>query len=438
MRAGVLAIGAAAAMVLAAPARAQTLVEALSSAWETNPTLAAERARQRETREQGPQAVAGLLPRIQASGGASELQDDSRLDAAAFGGVGATRRVIDRNPVSGRVELQQSVYDGLRGVNTLRAARARVRAGAARLVDVEQSVLQEAAVAYFDVLRDTMNFESGANQVDVLLKQLRQEEARRKAGESSATDVAQAEARLARARAGLASAQAQLSMSRTAFARIIGEEPSALERSPALPKVPDSVADAIEAAKADAPELLEAREAEKAAVREVAVARGVFQPALTFGAAYSYDKDPSAFTLSNEQKTIGLRANVPLFTGGLNLSRLREAKARADQARARVEEAERQIAADARDAFEQLSAARATIAAARVEADSARVALEGVRREQFFGERTTLDVLNAEQELLNAQTRLAGAERNERAATMALLAAMGALTPATLGLRTEK
>ncbi len=421
------------ALLTAGSAKAQTLHDALSVAYATNPTITAERARFRATREARPQALAGALPSVTASGAYGKLEDTSVFNGAAFGGgAGGVRRQSDLSPLSGGVEAEQTLFAGFRNFNAIKAAAARIRAGGARLAAVEQSVLLDAAVAYFDLMRDKAVYDSNANQASVLAKQFDEAKARLAVGELTRTDVSQAEARLARARATLSAAGAALSASRAVFVEIVGDAPASLETEPAMPEIPGSLEAALEIARALSPVVVAAREMAEAARRSVAVAKGAIAPTISAHAGYAYAEEQNAFIQSSEQATYGLRARVPIFTGGLNLSRVREAKAEAEAARAGVEEAERRAIAATTAAFERISAARSTIAAARVQIEANRLALLGVRRESEVGARTTLDVLDAEQELLNAEVTLAGAERDERTSIFALLAAIGALTSESL------
>ena len=417
------------------PASGQTLREALASAYATNPSITAERARLRATREARPQAIAALLPTVTASGAYGSLDDKSVFNGAAFGAgdgaAGVTRR-SDLEPLSGQVQAQQTLFAGWRNLNALKVAAARIRSGGARLASVEQRVLLDAAVAYFDVVRDASIFDSNASQASVLARQYEESRARLEVGELTRTDVSQAEARLAGARAALSAAGAELDASRATYAQMIGDAPGALEKAPVMPDIPSSLEDAVAAARLLSPALIAAKENAEAARRGVAIAKGAFGPAITANAGYSYAEEQSAFVLSSEQATFGLRAQMPIFTGGLNLSRVREAKAEADAARASADEEERRAVAQTTAAFQRIAAARSTIAAARAQVEANRTALAGVRRESEVGARTTLDVLDAEQELLNAETTLAGAERDERASIFILLAAMGALTSDSL------
>jgi len=440
VRTGSVAAILAAIAVCGAPygASAQSLEDALAVAYRTNPTIRAERARLRATEELKAQAWANALPQITASGSYQKVDETQVINSAVIGGgTGATEQQFDLNTVTGGVQGEQVIFAGFRNYNAIKQARARVRAGGAQLAATEQSVLLDVATAYFDVLRDTTIFDSNRNQVEVLLRQLDEAQARFRVGEVTRTDVSQAEARLAGARARLSGAQAQLAISRSRYVELVGEAPGTLEEAPPLPEVPESH-DAAQALGAIyAPAVIVARENETASRKQVAIAKGVFLPRVSLTAGYQYAEEPSSFTLSDEQFTYGARASIPIFQGGLNLSRVREARALADSAEAGVEEAERRVGAQVTGAWEQLIAARTTITAARAQVDANRLALEGVRRESQLGARTPLDVLDAEQELLNAEVQLATAQRDERAAAFGLLAASGVLTLDAIGVDPE-
>lgn len=416
---------------IAAPAAgsAQTLEEALSIAYETNPTIGAERARQRATRELKAQAFANALPQVQASAGYSKIDETQTINSTAFGQTIVQERNFDLESKTAGVTGEQPIFTGLRNFNAIRAAKSRVKAGNAQLALVEQDVLQRAAQAYFDVVRDMAVYDATKNNVDVLLRQKREAELRFEVGEVTKTDVAQADARLAQSRAQLTTAQARLAVSRATFAEIIGDAPASLEKDPALPPVPASLDEAKTIAAQGAPAVVRARLAEEASRREIAVARGAFAPTVSLTASYQYAEEPSSFILKDEQFAYGARVTMPLFLGGLNLSRAREAKALNDADRRRIEESERRATAAVTSAWEQLSAARANIVSATSQVEANALALNGVRREAQLGVRTTLDVLDAEQEYLNAQVALANAERDARTATFLLLASMGVLGP---------
>lgn len=419
------------AAMSAPEAFAQTLEEALSAAYNSNPTIAAERARQRATRELTPQAVAGALPQV--TGGASYIKTDGSqtLNAAIFdpAATGTTTQEFNLATTSFQVSGEQQIFTGFRNFNAIRAARARVKAGAAELALIEQDVLSRAAGAYFDVVRDMEVFGANTNNVEVLTRQKREADLRFEVGEVTKTDVAQAEARLAQARANLTTAQARLAVSRASFVEIIGSAPAMLDDDPVLPAVPATLEESLSISRDGAPSIIRARMAERAQKRNLQVAKGQFSPTVSLTASYQFADEPSLFALEDEQFAYGARASVPIFLGGLNISRVREAKALHEQSRRQVEEAERRADAAVTGAFEQLQASRANILSAKAQVAASELALNGVRREAQLGVRTTLDVLDAEQEFLNARVSLANAERDARLATFQLLAAMGALGP---------
>jgi outer membrane protein len=414
-------------------ASGQTLEEALSIAYQTNPTIAAERARQQATKQQKWQALSQALPQVQADAAYTKLEDtqsSASVRPCPDNSIGRVC-VTDLTQKSYGVTGQQIIFSGLRNFNAIRAAKARVKAGGAQLATVEQDVLQRAAQSYFDVVRDTKVYAATKNNVDVLVRQKREAEVRFEVGEVTKTDVAQADARLAQARAQLTTAQARLGVSRASFKEIIGEPPATLERDPALPPTPESLEEAKTISAAVAPLIIRAKMTEEASRRDFAAAKGAFAPTVSVTASYRFAEDPSAafVGVEDEQFAYGVRASMPIFLGGLNVSRAREAQALNEADRRRIEEAERRAISNVTQAWEQLSAARANIVSATAQVEANSLALNGVRLEAQLGVRTTLDVLDAEQEYLNAQVALANAERDARTATFLLLAAMGVLGP---------
>ena len=407
---------------------AQSLNDALDLAYRTNPTIRAERARQRATDEATKQAWANLLPQITAGGSFSEVQQDQTVNNEFFGGVGSTAQSFEFSPLTGQVSGEQAVFAGFTNINAIRQARARVKSGGAQLVSVEQDVITQAATSYFDVVRDMEIFKANTNNIRVLLRQLDEAKLRFEVGEVTRTDVAQAEARLAGARAQLTNAQAQLAVSRASFMQLIGQLPETLEEAPTLFQTPETLDSALELGRVYAPAVIAAAQNEKASARGVAIAKGAFAPNVALTASYQYAEEPSSITVDDEQFAYGVRASIPIFQGGRNLSRVREARALNDADRQRIEEARRAVETQITAAWEQLSAAKAITVSAQAQVDANELALKGVRREAQLGARTTLDVLDAEQEFLNSVVSLASAERDARVATFTLLAATGILT----------
>lgn len=408
----------------------QTLEEALSIAYETNPTIGAERARQRATAQQKAQAISQALPQVQAQ--ASYVRNESEgAQLNVINQLQPYNRTIDAKSYG--ASASQVLFAGLRNFNAIRAAKARVKAGNAQLALVEQDVLQRAAEAYFNVVRDMRVYDATKNNVDVLLRQKREAELRFEVGEVTKTDVAQADARLAQSRAQLTTAQARLAVSRATFREIIGEPAETLQSDPALPPTPASLDEAKTIAAQAAPLIIRARMSEEASRRDFASAKGAFLPTVSAVANYQHSDEPSINVIEDETFAYGVRASMPIFLGGLNVSRAREAQALNEADRKRIEEAERRATSNVTQAWEQLSAARANIVSATSQVEANALALNGVRREAQLGVRTTLDVLDAEQEYLNAQVALANSERNSRTATFLLLAAMGVLGPDDAG-----
>ncbi len=415
--------------IFAPSASAESLKDALAVAYRTNPTIQAERAQLRAIREGRAQAWAGALPQISAQSTYDKLETTQ---------TSATSSIFDESTkldqITGGVTAEQPIFTGLRNFNAIKQAGARIRAGGAQLAAVEQQVMRDAAISYFDVVRDMAVYGLNKNNVEVLLKQREHAELRFEVGEVTRTDVAQAEARLSGARSQLTSAQAQLAVSRANYAALIGSMPATLEPSPPLPDLPEALEDAQSLARFYAPAIIAARETEQASDRQIKIAKGALLPSVSLTGSYQYAEEPNTFITSVENYTYGARASVPIFLGGLNYSRIREAKALNDSDRKRIEEAERQTTASVTGAWSQLIAARATIESARVQVEANILALEGVRREALVGSRTTLDILDAEQEFLNAKVALATAERDEQSAAYGLLATMGVLTPEAVGI----
>jgi len=410
---------------------AQSLETALDLAYRTNPTIRAERARQRATSEATKQAWANLLPQITASGSYDKINGDQVLDSTAFGnttGPATFPLSFDLNSLATQVTGEQAIFSGFRNINALKQARARVRAGGAQLVSVEQDVLTRAATAYFDVVRDTEVFKANSNNVRVLLRQLDEANLRFEVGEVTRTDVAQAEARLAGARAQLTNSQAQLAVSRAGFVQLVGQNPETLEKAPGLMPVPETLEATLELGRVYAPAVLAAAANEQISSKDIAIAKGALSPTVSFVAQYQYAENTNRSLVSDERFAYGARASIPIFQGGRNISRIREARALNDADRQRIEEARRSVEAQITGAWEQLNAAKASTASAKKQVEANELALKGVRREAQLGARTTLDVLDAEQESLNSVVSLATAERNSRVATFTLLASAGILT----------
>ncbi len=295
------ALSALATVCSAAPAIAQqSLSDVLQKTYVTNPTLQAQRASQRAVSEQKAQAWAQALPQITAGGAYQKTDGSQSINAAVFGGVGVVDNEFNITTLSGQVNGELVLFNGLRNVNTIKQAAARIRAGGAELAAVEQDILAQTASAYFDVVRDAEVYAANLNNVKVLARQKEQADLRFEVGEVTRTDVAQADARLAGARAQLTSAQAQLAISRARFAQLTGEAPGTLDKSPAMPETPASILDAQALARQYAPTVIAAKAQEVASRKNIAIAKSAFAPQISLSSTYRYAGEPSVMVLERE------------------------------------------------------------------------------------------------------------------------------------------
>lgn len=417
------------ALTAAGASWSQTLEDSLALTYTTNPTLQAERARVRAVAEGVAQARAGYLPSISANAGISRSRTESS------GGFFNQANTV--TPKNYSISANQAIWRGGRITGAVNQAEASFLAAGENLRAIEQSVLLEAATAFLNIRRDTEIAEIRRNNVEVLGAQLRAAEDRFEVGEITRTDVAQAEARQSAARAQFAAALAQLAASRAAYVRIVGQSPGTLADTPPLPTLPDSLAEAVEIAADFNPVLRGAAFSEEAARAGIQVARGALMPEVSVTGSAGTRRDSSFSGDQTDSVSVGAQVSVPLFTGGLNRSRLRAANHSADQARLQVSAARRQVEENTTNAFNNLVATQSVIESSAQAVRANEIALDGVQQEAFVGLRTTLDVLNAEQELLDSRLTLVSAERDAYVAGLVLLQSMGLLTAETLGLDVE-
>lgn len=444
------ALVALAATAIGSPAFAETLQDAIALAYQTNPTVLAQRANQRALDESVVQARSGLRPTISASTSASYTRSDfpagttlTDLDGDGIPETSVTTPAGSSESDSGSVgiSLSQNIWTAGRTALGINAAQANVLAGRENLRDIEQSVLVSTIQAYVAVIRDMEILRIRQENLGVLQRQLDESSARFEVGEITRTDVAQSEARLAQSEADLASAQAQLSTSRASYAAIIGQAPTDLVAPPALPGVPTDFDQALDVALAENPGIRAAGYQLQAAEAGVASARAEYLPSARLSASYG----GSTSSLSNLDELADRRSfttsaslSIPLFTGGLNRSRVAQALEQANAAQIGVEGQRRTVLQETSAAFAQVASSRSTVTAGEEAVRAATVAAEGVRQEAQVGLRTTLDVLNQELELRSAQVTLASARANEYVAQAQLLAAMGRLDGPTLAPSVER
>ncbi len=430
MRVHVLLI--ASALVSAAPLSAETLQGALLKAYQTSPILNAARAGQKATDEQVAIARANGLPSASVSAKYSnyfESFNDARGNPARNGNA--------------TVSLSVPIYEGGAVKNGIRAADVRTEAGRANLRGTESGVFAQVVAAYMDVLQNEALVGLNQQQVKVLGVNLQATRDRFQVGDLTRTDIAQSEARLAAAEANAESAQANLIAARETYVRYVGAAPDALAQPPVLPNFPTTPDDAVVAALAHNPDLIAANKAVEAARYDTSVARAARLPKLSGVASANYSNNfNSALPFSNfiaAQQTdrtalVGLQATIPLYQGGGPSAQVRAANDRTSQAIENAIATERGIIAQARASYASWRASNEVIDSSQKQVAAASLSLEGVRAENSVGNRTILDILNAEQELLTAQSQLIQAKRNAYVAGFSLLAAMGKAEARELGL----
>ena len=446
----------------ARPAAAETLVEALSNAYLINPVLNAERANLRATDESVAVAKSGLRPGISASGDAafrnqeSDVVGGSRsnqarcddviraqepafcafLDASLTSIPGTT--LADdgvTHPRGYSVTLTQPIFEGFQNLNAIRQAKATVQAGREGLRATEQSTLLNAATAYVDVVRDQAVVRLRQTNVDVLTEQLRQTKDRFNVGEVTRTDVAQAEARRSDAITQLYAAQANLKTSRATYEQVIGHPPSNLVHPPSIVHLlPSQLEDAMTLSDGENPFILAAVYQEEASLYNVSQIEGELLPRVTLDADYTQRFGQSRTLTEQQVFTVMGRVDVPLYQGGGVAARIRQAKETNNQLKKEVEDARLRIHAEVVSNWAQLQSTASQIKSAQDALEANRIALEGVKEEEKVGQRTTLDVLNAQLEYLGSQIQLVTAKRDRVVAEYSVYSSIGRLDAQSLGL----
>jgi TolC family type I secretion outer membrane protein len=415
-------------VALAGPgsAGAQTFLEALTTTYVNNPTLRAARAELRAVDESVAQALSNWRPEISVDGFGGAQYTDTQSDF--FSDKGGSQ------PRGGELNVIQPLYRGGRTESATNAAEAEVLSQRARLKSVEQDVLFEATVSYVDVWRDQSVLELNINNEQVLQRNLEASRDRFEVGEITRTDVAQSESRLARATADRIAADGNLSSSRAVFQRVVGDYPGQLTQPDPAAGLPKQLDELMAISLANDPEVIASEFAENAARADVRTVLGELLPSARLRGSLRYDDDQGISSTERQQAEIIAEVTIPLYQQGAASSRVRQARQIAMQRRIEVDEARALARQGSIVAWEVLVTNRAQIESFRSEVATAEIALEGVRQENEVGERTVLDVLDAEQELLDAQVNLATARRDELVASYAMLRAMGRFTAEDLSL----
>lgn len=415
----------------AAPnARSQSLIEALSTTYNSNPDLLASRALLRQTDESLAQAVANWRPRVTLSVEFNKVEQDSYP-------VVRSPTFYALNGQFTTLQMVQPLFRGGKTVADTKAAQANIQAQRAALADTEQNVLLAAVTSYADLVQNIAIADARRNNVRVLIEQLDATRERFRVGELTITDVSQAEARLEGARADLVQAETQIRIAEAAYQRTIGQKPGRLGEIPLVGGLPVSEDDAIALAMDYGPRAVSAQYRISAAGYAVNSAIGDLLPQVNLVGVVQQQLDLQVPTDRYYTYGVRLQATVPIYQNGSEWSRVRQAKQLVGQRRNELDSARRAAAENVIRAWRQLDSSRSRVTSFEAQVRANEVALNGVRQEALVGSRTTLDVLNAEQELLNAQVNLVQARHDTQVAYYGVLAGIGRLTARTLALPVE-
>jgi outer membrane protein len=420
--------------------RAETLKAALAHAYHANPDLQQQRANVRARDEEAPKAAAGLRPRASISASAGPQFSNIKIPAGRNALTGERSHMYDEYlgyPRGAALNLSQTLYDGGRTGAAVRQAVAGIDAARAVMRLTEQAMLQNGATAYMNVLRDTAVLDLRKNNIAVLEQQLRRTQDRFEVGEVTRTDVAQAEATLAQARTEFYAAQAQLKTTVANYRQIIGVEPKNLQPAQSVEGLlPKSLDRAIAIAIVEHPGVVGALYQADAAALAVKVAESALAPTLSIGAQLTQQYDSFLGSPATRQFSASAtgRLDVPIYQGGVEYASIRQAKEQLGQARFNADVQRDSVRASVVSSYGQLETAKASILSGQAAVKAAEIALQGVREEAQVGQRTTLDVLNAQYALLNARVALITAQRDRIVASYAALGSIGLLSATTLGL----
>ncbi len=435
IRLGLAVLGLTAATSLAltcSPAHAEDLATALTKAYQTNPALNAERARQRGTDENVPQALSGYRPQLIATLGA---------------GLQAVRNLLPNNtfqtatlkPWTIGLTVSQTLFNGFKTANSVRMAELQVLSGREALRNVGQGILLDAVTAYTNVLANHSLVEAQKSNVAFLRETLSVTQRRLNAGDVTPTDASQAEARLSRGLSDLNAAEVNLAISQATYAQVIGMPPSQLRAADPIDRLlPRSREDAIALANKENPAVAAASFDVDVASTSIHVAESSLLPTVTLqgSVSRSRDSDQTLGTFGTDQASIVGNVSAPIYDGGMAASQTRQAKEVAAQSRLVLDQVRNQTRTAVVSAWVANEGAKVAVNASEAEVKAATVALQGVSREAQGGQRTTVDVLNSQADLIQAKARLIGAQRDRVIASYTLLSAVGRLDVKNLNLNT--
>ncbi|HEV2562470.1 MAG TPA: TolC family outer membrane protein [Rhizomicrobium sp.] len=434
MRCSIILLGLMGALLASAPSQAAvfSLAQAMGIAYETNPRLDGARAALRALDEGVAQANAGWRPSVNASGSYGVERGTIDGFAAAF----------NSHPLIGQVTVTEPVFRGGRTYAEVGQAISQVKAGRASLTSVEQDVLLAAVTAYMDVVRDGAILRFNQDNISALSKEAEAVHTMLAAGAVTRTDASQAEARLAKAQSDEAGAEQQFAASRAAFENVIGRPPESLEQAPPVPRLPETSDAALAVALAQHPDVLQAKSSARAADYAVDDANGALLPQIAVSGQYQYLRDAAGtniFGTKRPQQVMSVvgQVTVPIYQAGGDEATVRRAKEVRQQSTIAIASAERNVRENVSSAWQAVRSAQTAIGANEAQVNADKKAVESATQEQQAGERSVIDVLNAQQELVSAQVALAASRHDNVVAAYRLMSAMGQLTARTLGLHVQ-
>ena len=405
-------------------ASAVTLREALAMAYQTNPSLETARANLRSQDESVVQAGTGARPSVSVSGVAAYSQDIEFIDPAS-------------DTIRASLDARLTIYDGGRTADAVNAAAHMVFSSRENLKANDQSILLSAATAYLDVRRDEKFLALAQNDVAVVEQQVKAMEDRFAVGAVTRTDVALVQARLAATKTSLAASLGRLALSKEIYRAVVGANPTQLQAVPPLPKLPSTQAEAESIAMRAHPMIKASRFAEKAAEFDIARARSANLPTVSLGGSVEYSNTPNMFgpgRSAGTKATVSISGQLPIYNGGVLSSSMRSAAQILESRKASTQNVMCQVRQSTASSWANIRVAVASITAASLQIEASQIAYDGILEETRLGARTSLDLLDAEQNLLSARSNLASAQRDEYVAGLNLLSSMGLLTVENLAL----
>ena len=419
-------------------ALADTMGAALVRAYQNNPQLNAQRAQVRSTDENVPQALSGYRPKVALTASAGyQYTDTNSTQGGSPTAIVRTEIHGTDAPRSAGLTITQTLFNGQQTANKTRAAESQVSGSREALRVLEETVLLAAATIYMDYLRDAAIVEVQKSNVRVLEQTLKQTRDRFNVGEVTRTDVAQSEAQLAAGKTQLLAAEATLVTTKANFRRIIGNEPEALAPgSPVDRYLPAGLPAAVDLSLIENPNVTAAMYGIDVNYLQVKINEGALLPTVSLQAAVQQSYEQSMTVFRSFGASAIAQVSAPIYQGGAEYSLIRQSKENLAQQRLVLEQTRDQVRANTVTAWGQLVAGKAQVASAQSQVTASEIALNGVREEAKAGQRTTLDVLNAQQALVNARVALVTAQHDRVVASYAVLSAVGRLSPQVLNLAT--